>query len=283
MAKGSGRLLTLIGALALIAFLAAPGGLAHRTGSIMPPPCATPGSRLLVESRSMLAAVDPATGVETSLPVTEPRRVVGLGSSGVALVENAADEWALVPVIGGGAVPIPDGVATALLLGSAFRSSSPRWIVERQPDPNATLVRVIDRSTRRVVLETSFPRRIELSASASSPDGRYFAHVQANNVASEVVIFDAMTRARRMVSLPHNGRLAAFAISLTFSPDASCIAISMEREGQGEAETWLVDLTARVPVPDTVDAGYVLAWLPGRVRPQPYVCGTGTIDVVRRP
>lgn len=159
-------------------------------------------------------------------------------------------------------MPVPGLAATGLMLGQSLASEPPRWVMQRHSTRDATSFRMIDRSTDAVVLETSFQRRIELSASASSPDGRLFVHVQANNVASEVVIVDATTLTERTISIPHDARLAAFAISLTFSPDASCLAISMEREGDPDRDTWIVDLTATSPTPEWANLGYVLAWLP---------------------
>jgi hypothetical protein len=138
---------------------------------------------------------------------------------------------------------------------------APRWVVERQPSAATIVYRVIDRSTGATAAGLSFPRRIELSTSASSPDGRFFVHVQANNVASEVVIVDAGTKRQWTVLLPHDARLAAFAISLTFSPDASCLAITMEREGDPRPETWTISLSGDRIDPQRVDWGSVLAWV----------------------
>ncbi|MBA2246952.1 MAG: hypothetical protein H0W23_02400 [Chloroflexia bacterium] len=196
-----------------------------------------------------------------SLPVREPRRVVALGASGVVVVEDSRSRWTLVPVTGGGVVRLAEPVAAALLLGQAASRPPPRWVVEREPMADAIAYRVVERRSGATVTAVSFPRRIELAASASNPDGRYFIHVQANNVASEVAIVDARTTRRRSVTLAHDAPLAAFAISLTFNPDGSCLAISMEREGGAAPESWALDLTSDTSAPRTVDWGSVLAWV----------------------
>ncbi len=168
----------------------------------------------------------------------------------------------LVPVTGGAAVPVPEPVAAALRVGRMLSLPAPRWVVDQQPLADTIVYRVLDRSTGAIAVTLSFPRRIELATSASSPDGRFFVHVQANNVASDVVVVDAWTKRQQSGTLPHNARLAAFAMSLTFSPDASCLAISMEREGDAHPETWVIGLTTSDEIaPWRVDVGYVLAWV----------------------
>lgn len=261
MAKGSGRLLARIAALALIALLTVPSGLVLQAEPITPPACMMTGSRVLVEERSALVSVDPVTGARTSFPVREPRRVVALGASGHALVADARDRWSLVPVTGGGVVRLAEPVVAALLLGRTATQPPPHWVVEREPMADAIAYRVVERRSGATVTAVSFPRRIELAASASSPDGRYFVHVQANNVASEVAIVDARTTRRRTATLPHDAPLAAFAISLTFSPDRSCLAISMEREGGVAPESWAIDLSSDTSAPRPVVWGSVLAWV----------------------
>ncbi len=261
MAKGSGRLLARIGALALIALLAAPSGLALQAQPVMPPACVMTGSRVLVEERSALVSVDPVTGARTSLPVHEPHRVVALGASGIVLIEDSWSRWSLLAVTGGEVVRLAEPVAAALLLSRAATRPPPRWVVERELKADAIAYRVVERRSGATVTAVSFPRRIELAASASNPDGRYFIHVQANNVASEVAIVDARTTRRRSVTLPHDAPLAAFAISLTFNPDGSCLAISMEREGGAAPESWALDLTSDTSAPRPVDWGSVLAWV----------------------
>jgi len=269
MARRDAKLLSRIAMVSLLPALFYPSAMAHQVAQIDSPSCMEAGSRLLVEapkgpsdSGSALVSVDPATSERIAIPVMEPRQAIALYASGVALVENAGGRWALVAATRSVAVPLPDLAVFGLTLGQSLVSLPARWVVDRYSGPNATSFRMIDRSTRAVVLETSFVRRIELAASASSADGRFFVHVQANNLASEVFAFDGMTLNRRTASLRHDARLAAFAISLTFSPDASCLAISMEREGDPTPGTWIIDLTANALKPVWVDLGFVLAWLP---------------------
>lgn len=269
MARRDAKLLSRIAMVSLLHSLVLCSGLAQEPALTMPPACVMSGSRILAEAskssgepRSVLISVDPATSERIAIPVMEPRQAIALYASGVALVENAGGRWALVAATRSVAVPLPDLAVFGLTLGQSLVSLPARWVVDRYSGPNATSFRMIDRSTRAVVLETSFVRRIELAASASSADGRFFVHVQANNLASEVFAFDGMTLNRRTASLRHDARLAAFAISLTFSPDASCLAISMEREGDPTPGTWIIDLTANALKPVWVDLGFVLAWLP---------------------
>lgn len=262
MAKGKGPVRQRIGALVLIALLVAPRGLAHRTAPALQPECVTTGSRLLAVARSALVSVDSATGARVSLSVQHPRRVVPLAAFGLALVQDSHDRWALVPVTGGVALPVPGPIAATLLVGRALTLPATRWIVERLPSTDAVNIRIVDRARDDTAYSVSFPRRIELAASASSADGRFFVHIQANNVASEVVIVDALARRQRTVTLPHDARVAAFAISLTFSPDTSCVAISMERADVPAPESWFVGLLTDSATIEPVDWGYVVAWPP---------------------
>jgi len=269
MAKGDGRRQSWLFVISLVSTLAFRSGLVQTSAPMLAPACVSAESRLLVEaataqggSGSGLVSVDPATGVRIPILVDEPRRTVALDARGLVLVQDAAERWALITATESAALPVPDLAVTGLMLGRSLANEPPRWVAQRHSTPDGTSFRIIDRSRHTVVLETSFRRRIELAASASSADGRFFVHVQANNVASDVFIFDALTLDRRTSSIPHDARLAAFAMSLTFSPDASCLAISMEREGDPEPDTWIVDLTATSSTAERVELEYVLGWVP---------------------
>ncbi len=259
MARDS-RLSRLLLVVSLLLVLPHSSALARTPTPHLAEACLRSESRILVEDRSGLVSVDPVTGARTRIPVAEPRRVVALHATDLVLVEDARDRWVLVPIIGGATVRVPRLAAATLLLGQALTRPAPRWMVKRKPLADAVAYRVVDRSTDATVYSVSFERRIELAAASSSPDGRFFVHVQANNVASEVVIVDAVTRRQRTAILPHDARLAAFAISLTFSPDASCLAISMEREGDAAPQSWTLDLTGDAIAPRPVEWGSVLAW-----------------------
>lgn len=262
MAKADLPRSTALVLIALIVALTFPDGMAQTAAPILAPACVTSESRLLVDARSELESVDPATDARITIPVAQPRSVIALEASGIVLVELAAGRWSVVSaIVESGTIPLPGLATWGIRLSQPLTEPPPRWEVTRAVTASGTDYWIRDRATRDVVLETSFRRRIELSASASSPDGRVFVHLQANNVASEVFIFDAMTLVQRSISIPHDARLAAFAISLTFSPDASCLAISMEREDDPHPDTWIVDLTSSSPTPEQADLGYVLAWI----------------------
>lgn len=140
-----------------------------------------------------------------------------------------------------------------------------RWRVDRSSGDEAHRIVVIHRRSGGRVFDVAFDRRIELATAVSSPSGRFTVHVQGNNVASEVTILDAQTGMSQHVRLQHDARLAAFAIGVAISPDETCAAISMERDGGDGAETWLLELGSGdvrlLPVPDA----FVLGWVRGQV------------------
>ena len=135
-----------------------------------------------------------------------------------------------------------------------------RWLVERTSDDTGRRIAVYERQTGDTVFDLAFDRRIELSTDIVSLSGRFTVHVQANNNASEVMILDAQSGHTRRLGIPHDARLAAYAIGVAFSQGETCAAISMERVGGKGAETWLLDLESGVvyqlPVPDA----FVVAW-----------------------
>lgn len=252
--------------LALIAVLVLGEGVALGEG---PTGCTPPGTRLLAEApgdeagvAGSLVFIDPVDDSMGRLPVDQPRSATPFPRPGLVIVSDASGQNHLVRLEDGRSVPISGSVATAVdtvrSLTSWFRS--PRWTTQRIHDAGGLRVRIIDRTRDRVVVETVFPRRIEIATTATSSDGRSVVHLQANNVASELTLFDAETATRRELRIPHGAPLAAYAISLTFSPDGACLAVSMAREGQ-LPESWLIDsrqprLTAR-PTGDV----FVLAWV----------------------
>lgn len=136
------------------------------------------------------------------------------------------------------------------------------WQVVRTSLPHAYLIELRSVETGRLELSATFDRRIELAMSVVSPSSRQVAFIQANNLASEVTLMDAESATRRTVLIRHDAPLAAYAIQAAFSPDESCLAISMERSGGSGPETWLVDL-ATGEVSDRI-AGDLVGWLPGR-------------------
>lgn len=135
-----------------------------------------------------------------------------------------------------------------------------RWHVARTSNDLEQRVTVYDRHTGEPVFNVSFARRIELATALVSPSGRFTVHVQANNIASEVTVLDAQSGTTRSLDIPHDARLAAFAIGVAFSPGDECAAISLERVGGDGAETWLLDLASgevhELPVPDV----FVIGW-----------------------
>lgn len=229
-ASWSGSITTAKGSLAVVALcilLVAPGAW---RGIAAPGPCRQSGTTLLVEHRDGLALVDPVSFELRALPVDpEAARVAG----------NAQE----------------------MLERLAF----PTWRVIRTSDERGRRVRVVDSRGGEQVFDLVFEHRIELPAISSSSSGRFTLHVQANNVASEVTILDAWTGRIKVIEIPHDAPLAAYAIAVAFSPDERCVAVSMDRVGGDGAETWLIDLqpggVERVPVADA----FVLQWLPYQV------------------
>jgi len=192
--------------------------------------CASPGFSLLMERDGALLAVDPHTHTFRELPIhPEVGRIVAQGQALLTRI-----------------VPGP-------------------WYVEWGSDDEAHRIVVTDRRTGVRVVDVSFDRRIELSTAVSSPSGRYTVHVQGNNVASEVTILDARAGTGQRVRIPHDARLAAFAIGVAIGPDETCAAISMERAGGQGAETWLLDLTSGEVQVLPVPGAFVLGWVRGQV------------------
>lgn len=134
------------------------------------------------------------------------------------------------------------------------------WHVEWTSNETGHRIAVYGRQTGDNVFDITFARRIELSTVAVSSTGRLTIHVQANNIASEVTILDAQSGAARRFGIPHDARLAAYAIGVAFNANETCAAISMERAGGNGAETWLLDFDSGdvrpLPVPDV----FVLGW-----------------------
>lgn len=135
-----------------------------------------------------------------------------------------------------------------------------RWHVARTSNDLEQRVAVYDRQSGKIVFEVAFARRIELSTAVVSPTGRFTVHVQANNIASEVTVLDAQSGAIQSLDIPHDARLAAFAIGVAFSPDETCAAISMERVGGDGAETWLLDLALGDVRALSVTDVFVVGW-----------------------
>ena len=136
-----------------------------------------------------------------------------------------------------------------------------RWRVVRIANEREFTIEVIDTRDQTVILMESYSRRIELSASAVSPSSRFTIHLQANNVASEVTILDARDGVTRLVTIPHDADLAAYALGIVYSPDERCAAISMERAIGDGAETWLVDLESGRTLPLSVPDIFALNWV----------------------
>ncbi|MDQ3653549.1 MAG: hypothetical protein M3457_00530 [Chloroflexota bacterium] len=136
-----------------------------------------------------------------------------------------------------------------------------RWHVARTSNDLEQRVAVYDRQSGETVFDVAFALRIELSTAVASSSGRFTVHVQANNVASEVTVLDAQSSTTRSLSIPHEARLAAFAIGVAFSPNETCAAISMERVGGDGAETWLLDLESGEVRPLPVPGAFVLGWI----------------------
>ncbi len=248
-------------------------GFGDAVQGAMPSRCAMPGTRILAEApvdesgmNRSLISIDPLDVSMNRLPIHDPLAVTPVKQPGFAIIGDASGQDYLVRLPDGQTAPVPGAIATAVettgSVASLFRS--PRWVTLRTYDAAGLRLRIVDRNRNRVVVDTVFPRRIEIAATATSSDGRFVVHLQANNVASELTLFDAELGTRRELRIPHDASLAAYALSLTFSPDGSCLAVSMTREGE-RPESWLVDpwqpdLTAR-PIVDV----FVLAWiaLPG--------------------
>lgn len=239
------------------------------TVGAVPPGCEAPGSRLLAEvpanasgTISSLFSIDPESSARRRLPIEQPRTVIPLPPPGAAVVGDASGQHYLVLLPDRRATPVPEGIVTAIETVRAglepFRF--PRWSTQRTRDETGLRLRIIDRARDRVVVDTVFRRRIEIAATAESPDGRFVIHLQANNVASELTVFDAETGIRKDLRIFHDAPLAAYALSLTFSPEASCLAVSMTRAGQ-LPEAWTVDLRQPVLTVTPLDDVFVLAWI----------------------
>ena len=135
----------------------------------------------------------------------------------------------------------------------------------RIADGAGTRIVITDALTGRVVLDERFARRIELAASAVSPDGRFTVYVQGNNLATEVTILDALQASVRLVRIAHDADLAPFAIGIVFSPARACAALSMERVGGPGPEAWLVDLEGGAVSRLDSSGASVVDWLPFQV------------------
>jgi hypothetical protein len=194
------------------------------------PACDVPGTTIVAEAGGSLAGIDPVSGAIVGLP--DPDSPVGRG-------------W-ITRLIGQ-----PPG--------------PPRWSVVRTADGAGTHVVVTDVVTGAVVLDERFGRRIELAASAVSPDGRFIVYVQGNNLATEVTILDAVQASVRLVRIAHDADLAPFAIGIVFNPAGACAALSMERIGGPGPETWLVDLDDGTVSRLDAFGAFVVDWLPFQV------------------
>jgi hypothetical protein len=163
-------------------------------------------------------------------------------------------------------LPVPPGVIerTADARRAFAELAPPKWTVTRVGGDRAVRVVVTARATNQVVLDESFDRRIELATVASTPDGRITLFVQANNIASEITILDAETGTVRQVRIRHSADLAAFAITIVYSPDYRCAAISMERVNGPGAESWLLDFTSGELRTILVNDVSVLDWVRSR-------------------
>ncbi len=186
--------------------------------------CQDPGAFLLVEQGDAVIAIDPLTQAGRAVPV-EP--------DVVRVVERG---WRMLH----GAVPAP-------------------WHVVRTSEASSRRIAAYDGQSGAQIFDVAFARRIELSTAVASPSGRFTVHVQANNVASEITVLDAGRGAQWRRYIRHDARLAAYAIGVAFSPNGSCAAILMEREGVGP-ETWLLDLESETLSDPLVDA-FALGWV----------------------
>jgi len=164
----------------------------------------------------------------------QPGILVGERAGQVLVVTGGDDE----------VLPIDPGtVRQAARFRQRFdRLAFPRWLVVHASDERRRRVTVTDRSSGEVMIDSAFPLRIELAVAASSASGRYTVVVQSNNVASEVTVLDAAMGRTRLVPIPHDAPLAAYAIGVAFNPVMPCVAISMARVNGPGAETWLLDL-----------------------------------------
>lgn len=214
----------LIVILIVMLFGLAPFGLEGQPGS--PRGCEDSGALLLAVRGNEVVAIDPLSFEARAVPVQPD--AVRIAERGVRALHSA--------------VPAP-------------------WRVVRSSDAAAQRIEVYDGRTDDRVFDVAFRRRIELSTAAVSPSGRVTVHVQANNVASEVTVLDAGRGVRWRRDIPHDARLAAYAIGVTFSPNGACAAISMEREGSDDPETWLLDLESGDLFGSPVADAFVLAWV----------------------
>lgn len=231
--------------------------------------CAMSGSRLVAEAAAdvsgmddSLVSVDPWDGDVRRLPVNDPVSVTPLAPAGFMIAGDAEGQDHLIHLETGRTVPVAGSVAAAVTttrsLVSVFRS--PRWATLWTPDADGLRLRIIDREGDRIVVDTVFRRRIEIAATATSDDGRFVAYLQANNVASELTLFDAAAGTRRDLRIPHDTVFAAYAMSLVFSPDGSCLAVSMDWEGR-PPESWMIDPRRPGLVAAPVGEVFVLAWV----------------------
>lgn len=255
-----------VATLALLAALALGDGTAQ---GAMPSGCAMPGTRILAEAAGdesemhrSLVSIDPLDFSANRLPIQDPRTVTPLPRPGFVIAGDAAGRDHLVRLADGRTAPVPGAIATAVETTDSllFLFRSPRWVTQGAYDAAGLRLRIVDRNRDRAVVDTVFPRRIEIAATATSADGRSVVHLQANNVASELTLFDAERETRSHIRIPHDASLAAYALSLTFSPDGSCLAVSMTRDGP-LPESWMVDLSQPVLTATPSGNVFVLAWV----------------------
>ena len=204
--------------------------------------CALPGSW-----PSASASIDPCRPEETSLIVERGDRLALIDPESLTIRDIPVD---------------PDAVELAGRMRRVLNGlRSPRWQVAHSADERTRRIEVVDTRDGSLVFEVSFTRRVELSATSVSPSHRFVAHVQSNNVASEVTILDAQSGASRLVTISHDAVLAAYAIGIAFSPNERCAAISMERADGIGAETWLIALESGAIAQLPIEGLFALMWI----------------------
>lgn len=188
--------------------------------------CNAPGASVILQQGTTTVLVDPLTATVRELPVSP---------DAVRRIERG---WRLLTMA------VPD-----------------RWHVEQHANGTERRIVVYDRQSGDRVVDAAFSRRIELSTAVVSETGRYTVHVQGNNIASEVTVLDAQRGITWRRDVPHDARLAAYAIDVAFNPGETCAAISTERVGGDGAETWLLDLWSGGLRPLPVESVFILGWV----------------------
>ena len=201
-----------------------------------------------------MAAGSPVIGIDG-------REFAGCDRAGWIITDVMPDrgEYAITRVGDDALLPVPDAYVDTVLgwQRTVGLLRHPNWITAVEAT-SSTYTYELRNGAGEVAIGETFPRRIELAASASSPGGRYLVHAQANNQASVVTVLDALGQESWTVSLQHDASLAAYAISVSIDRSEGCVAIGQVRADGSPAESWFIDLETRTVA--HLEGRYAVAW-----------------------